>query len=248
MGRAALVAMLASISVPLVIGVGEATGIGWQLALGVAAVLIAGGLWASRESGAVSARVATGTGRLPGRYWLSWALIVLVVSVEFAIVFWASSLVQRQVGISLADATLVAAGFYAGMASARVGLSFHVVGGQEPLWLMRGGIATALLGSLVVWAAASVEQAALGIYLAGLGTGFLYPLGIAVTLALVPGLEDRGSARLILASGVAILVAPFVLGVVADVSSVSTAWLLIPALCLAALGLSVPVSQARHAR
>jgi hypothetical protein len=248
MGRAALVAMLASISVPLVIGVGEATGIGWQLALVVAAVLIAGGLWASRESGAVSARAATGTGQLPGRYWLSWALIVLVVSVEFASVFWASSLVQRQVGISLADATLVAAGFYAGMASARVGLSLHVVGGQDPLWLMRGGIATALLGSLVAWAAASVEQAALGVYLAGLGTGFLYPLGIAVTLALVPGLEDRGSARLILASGVAILVAPFVLGVVADVSSVSTAWLLIPALCLAALGLSVPVSQARHAR
>jgi MFS family permease len=191
--------------------------------------------------------VATGTGRLPGRYWLSWVLIVLVVSVEFAIVFWASSLVQRQVGISLGDATLVAAGFYAGMASARVGLSLHVVGGQDPLRLMRGGIVTALLGSLVAWAAASVEQAVLGIYLGGLGTGFLYPLGIAVALALVPGLEDRGSARLILASGVAILVAPFVLGVVADVSAVSTAWLLIPALCLAALGLSVPVSRARHA-
>lgn len=247
MGRAALVAMLASIGVPIVIGVGEATGIGWQLALVVAASLIAAGLWSSRRGDAGSARGATGHGRLPGRYWLAWALVVLVVSFEFAIVFWASSLVQRQVGISLGDATLVAAGFYAGMASARVGLSFHVVGGRDPLWLMRGGIVVTLLGSLVAWAAASVEQAALGIYLGGLGTGFLYPLGIAVTLALVPGLEDRGSARLILASGVAILVAPFVLGVVADVSNVATAWLFIPALCLAALGISVPVSRTRHA-
>ena len=50
---------------------------------------------------------------------------------------------------------------------------------------------------------------------------------------------------LILASGVAILVAPFVLGVAADAAGVSAAWLLIPALSVAALALSVPVSRAR---
>jgi MFS family permease len=139
----------------------------------------------------------------------------------------------------------VAAAFYAGMATARVGLSLHVVGGQDPIWLMRGSLVVALLGTLLAWAAGSVELAGLGIFLGGLGTGFLYPLGVAVTLAMVPWLQDRGSARLILASGVAILVSPFALGLAADSSGVSTAWLLIPALCLAALVLSVPVSRAR---
>jgi len=246
MGRAALVAMLASISVPIVIGVGEDIGLGWQLAFLVAALLILTGLWASRGRQAASAHAVKATGRLPGRYWLAWCLVVLVVSVEFAIVFWASTLVERQVGISLGDATLVAAGFYAGMATARVGLSFHAVGGRDPIWLMRGSLAVALLGTLLARLAESVEVAGLGIYLGGLGTGFLYPLGIAVTLALVPGLQDRGSARLILASGVAILVSPFALGLAADASDVSTAWLLVPALCLAALALSVPVSRARR--
>jgi MFS family permease len=247
MGRAALAAMLASISVPLTLGIGEELGLGWQLAFVVAAVLIAAGLWASRRVTGGAIHVAAVAGSLPRRFWLSWGLVVLVVSVEFAIVFWASTLVQRQVGVSLGEATLVAAGFYAGMATARIGLSLHVVGRWDPIRLMRGGLAVALLGSLLAWAAQGVELAGLGIYLGGLGTGVLYPLGITVTLALVPGLEDRGSARLILASGVAILVSPFALGLAADLSSVSTAWLLIPAFCLGALALSLPVARSRLA-
>jgi len=50
---------------------------------------------------------------------------------------------------------------------------------------------------------------------------------------------------LILASGLAILVAPFVLGLAADFSCVSVAWLLVPTLCVAALALSVPEGRAR---
>jgi len=111
--------------------------------------------------------------------------------------------------------------------------------------MMRVGLVAALLGSLLAWAAQDVVSAGLGIYLGGLGTGFLYPLGVALALALAPGLQDRGSARLVLASGVAILVAPFMLGLAADAAGVSIAWLLVPALCIAALGLSVPVGRAR---
>jgi MFS family permease len=246
MGRAALVAMLASISVPLSIGIGEELGFGWRSAFVVAAILIVAGLWSARGPSGAAIRVAPGAGPLPGRFWLSWWLIVLVVSIEFAIVFWASTLVERQVGVSLGEATLVATAFYAGMATARVGLSLHAVGRQDPVWLMRGSLAVALVGTVLAWASQSVELAALGIYLGGLGTGSLYPLGITISLALVPGLADRGSARLILASGVAILASPFLLGLAADLGSVSTAWLLIPALCLGALALLLPVQRARH--
>jgi hypothetical protein len=137
--------------------------------------------------------------------------------------------------------------FYAGMGTARVALSFHLVSGHDPLWLIRGSLAVALLGSLLAWSSTGIELAGLGIYLAGLGTGFLYPLGVTVALALVPGMQVRGSARLILASGVAILVSPLALGVAADIAGVSIGWLLVPGLCLAALALSVPVSRARLA-
>ena len=247
MGRAALVAMVASLCVPLVIGLGENSGVGWQLAFVPAGVLILLGLGMTRGRRDATPELTVLVGRLPGRYWLAWWLLVLVVSVEFSIVFWASTLVERQVGLSLGDATLVATMFYAGMGTARVALSFHLVSGHDPLWLIRGSLAVALLGSLLAWSSNGIELAGLGIYLAGLGTGFLYPLGVTVALALVPGMQDRGSARLILASGVAILVSPLALGVAADMAGVSIGWLLVPGLCLAALALSVPVSRARLA-
>ena len=156
MSRAALVAMVGSISVPIVIGLGENSGLGWQLAFVVAGGLIVVGLLGTRwrQDGRVVA--VRHVGRLTKGYWLAWWLLVLVVSVEFAIVFWASTLVERQVGVSLADATLVAASFYAGMAASRFGLSFAAVGGRDPMMLMRLGLALALAGSLLAWSASGV--------------------------------------------------------------------------------------------
>jgi MFS family permease len=247
MGRAALVAMLGSISVPLVIGVGDLSGLGWQLAFIVAGGLIVVGLWGTSWRRDTSAAVRAQTGRLSRGYWLAWWLIVLVVSVEFAIVFWASTLVERQVGVSLGDATLVAGSFYVGMAVTRLGLSFPALGERDPIDLMRLGLVVACAGSITAWLAGDVAIAVMGIFLGGVGVGFQYPLGVSVALSLVPSLQDKGSARLILASGIAILVAPFVLGLAADATGVSTAWLLIPAVSAAALALSVPVSRARGA-
>ena len=86
MGRAALVAMIASLSVPITIGIGENGGLGWQLAFVVAAILILAGPWTSRRRRWVIAKTATATGRLPSRYRLAWWLVVLVVSVEFSMV------------------------------------------------------------------------------------------------------------------------------------------------------------------
>lgn len=244
MSRSALVAMAATICVPIAIGIGENSGLGWQAAFVVAVALVGSGFVASRRQVEVKVAVVRAVGRLTRGYWLTWALIVLGVSVEFSLVFWASTMVERQAGISLADATLVATSFYAGMATSRTALSFHLISGRDPIALIRLGLAIALTGSLLAWASSDVVLAGLGIYLGGLGTGFLYPLSVAVALAFVPTLQDRGSARLILASGAAILVAPFVLGVVADAAGVSVGWLLIPALCVAALALTLAVGRA----
>jgi MFS family permease len=247
MSRAALVAMFGSMSVPVVIGLGENSGLGWQLAFVVAGGLIVVGIWGTRWRLDATAAVVSTAGRLTRNYWLAWWLLVLVVSVEFAIVFWASTLVERQLGVALADATLVAASFYVGMAVSRFALSFPAIGGRDPIALMRVGLVVALAGSLLAWSADDVAMAAVGILLGGVGVGFQYPLCVAVALALVPNLQDKGAARLILASGVAILAAPLVLGVAADAAGVSTAWLLIPAVTVAALALTVPVARARLA-
>jgi MFS family permease len=247
MGRAALVAMAAVLAVPLAIGLGEISGLGWQVVfLGAAVLLVAG---VRGPGGVAPARPlpATAGGPLPRRYWLGWWLVVLGVAVEFSDVFWASTLVSRQVGLDLEDATLVAAGFYAGMATTRVGLSSHRLGRRDPIAVIRVGFVLALVGALLAWASTEVVLVALGIYLVGVGIGAQYPLGVSVTLSLVPEVADKASARLLMASGVAILVAPLVLGSIADQAGVSVGWLLLPATCLVALALSVPVDRARGA-
>lgn len=247
MNRSGLIAMVGSMSVPVVIWLGDVVSVGWELAFVVAGGLIVAGLYAMRWRQDVTVTVQPlADGRLQRGFWLTWWLVVLGVSIEFGIVFWASTLVERQIEVSLFDATLVSASFYVGMATTRLALSFQLLGGRDPVTLIRVGFAVAIVGALVAWAADSVVLATLGIFLGGIGIGCQYPLGIAVALALAPGLEDLGSARLIVASGAAILVAPFVLGLAADAAGVSAAWLLLPAIGVAALVLSVPVSRARR--
>jgi hypothetical protein len=80
-------------------------------------------------------------------------------------------------------------------------------------------------------------------FVGGLGLDVLYPLAAAIALATAPRQPAAAAARLVLASGLAILVAPFVLGVAAELTGVATAWLLIPAIYLAALALTVPLSR-----
>lgn len=243
LGRAALMSMVTSLVVPLVIGGGVALGLGWQVVALPALLLVGLAVVASRR------RLDRGVGLEPPRavlsraYWLAWALVVLVVSIEFAMVFWGSSLVERQAGISLGHATIVLSAFFVGMVTGRAALSSHTLAGRDPVSLMRAGIGLAGLGSLVPLVWPSVAGGTLGLLLGGTGVSLLYPLGASISLAAVPGQARQAASRLVLASGLAILVAPFVLGVMADAAGVIVGWLLIPVVCVAALALTIPVGR-----
>ena len=81
----------------------------------------------------------------------------------------------------------------------------------------------------------------------GIGSGVQFPLGIALTLDTAPLQPQLASSRLVLASGLGILVMPLILGVVADASSVSVGWLVVPFMCLIGIALTVPVLRNRRA-
>jgi hypothetical protein len=72
---------------------------------------------------------------------------------------------------------------------------------------------------------------------AGLGVAGLYPLGVAAALAAAPGRLAAAGARLTLASGTAVLVAPLALGLAADAAGVEIAWGLVIALAVTAFTL-----------
>lgn len=237
--RANVFGMVGPFVVPLIIALGLATGIGWQLVFLPALVLLAMSLRDALRHGIPMAQRAVAAGRLPRAYWLAWALLVTVIGVEFAVVFWAATLVERQTDASIGDAALAAGGFFAGMLLGRIALSVPAVGRIRPRLLMRGGLGLALAGTLVVWSAQTPVISGLGLVLAGLGVAGQYPLGSALALAAGQSAPGAAAARLTLASGTAILASPLLLGAVADVVGVAQAWVLVPGACLVALLLTL---------
>ncbi|MFV2064678.1 MAG: sugar MFS transporter [Chloroflexota bacterium] len=246
--RAALVAKVSQLFVPLVIAAGIAIGVGWQLVI-VPVLVFVGFLFVSllrrpRRSLGASAVFH----RLPRAYWLPWTLVVMVVAIEFAVIFWGSTLVDQQTGVSLADATLAISVFIAGLIMGRAALSIPALGRFDPILVIRAGIVLTIAAVMLPWLTTSYEISAVGLLIAGLGIGVLYPLAASIALGAAPDHPAAASARLVFAAGLAILVAPLLLGVIADLRGITAGWLLVPGLGFGALLLSVQVAKAHTRR
>jgi MFS family permease len=243
--RATLVSMLFAMSVPVVVGVGVSIGAGWQAVVVPAIALVGIAAVASRGRASLGAVEPVAHGRLPRAFWLPWLLIVLVVCVEFSVLFWAAFMVERSTGASLADATLTLTVFLAGVILARMVVAADAIGRSDPLWLLCISLVLCGIGTLLVWASTDYVLSAAAMLLGGVGLGVLYPVSASVTLAIAPSEPALASGRVVMASGVSLLLAPVVLGVTADLIGVVTAWLLIPGTCVAALLLTMVMARAR---
>jgi predicted MFS family arabinose efflux permease len=244
--RGALVAKTSQLMVPLAIGAGIAVGFDWRFV--VVPVLAFVGLlavWMRRSTDGTV--LHTDLGRLPWAYWLPWMLTVSVIAMEFFVIVWGGPLIERQAGVSLADATLTISAFIAGMIAGRALMSLGSMGRLDPMRVIRAGIVITLAAVLLPWSGDYLLGVG-GMLVAGFGIGILYPPAASIALAAVPGQPAAASSRLTLAAGLAILVAPLLLGIVADVSDIATAWLLVPGVCLTVLLLTVPVERARRER
>jgi fucose permease len=214
----------------------------------VPVILLVGGLFVAMRSSPAEPAAHVEAARLPWAYWLPWILAVTVIAVEFFVIVWGGTLVERQTGVSLADATLTISVFIAGLIGARVVMSVEAMGRLDPMLVIRAGLVVSFVAVLVPWLSGNYLVSAAGLLAAGFGIGVLYPPAASIALAAVPEQSTAASARLVSAAGVAILVAPLVLGMVADLSDITTAWLLVPAACVGALALTVSVERARAGR
>lgn len=165
--------------------------------------------------------------------WLLLALLA-ALALENATTYWATGLVVERTGADPGIGAATTAGLVAGMAAMRfvVGpLSLRVA----PARLLAGSFVLAVVGWAVLWTATTPAVALAGLVVAGLGYGAQYPLAVVLLLAASPGRSDRAQAQATLTGALAIGVAPFVLGALADAVGTHTAFLVVPA--LAALGL-----------
>jgi MFS family permease len=109
--------------------------------------------------------------------------------------------------------------------------------GRAARGLLAAGLVVVLAGTGLVWAAPTPILAGIGLFVAGLGLAGMWPIGVAVALQDSSKASYEAAARATLASGVAVLVAPSLLGLLSDHVGVVSAWPII--LLMAAAGLAV---------
>jgi len=186
-------------------------------------------------------------GRLPRGFWLAWVFLVAAIAVEFTVVFWGATLVQHRTQVLLPEATAIGTLFIGGMLVGRLGLSAGLGAGQEIQRVGGLGLALALAGAFLVWLSTTVPFSGLGLFVTGLGVAVLYPLGIAAALAGAPGQAALAGNRLTMATGTALLFAPFALGAIADLAGVVAGWSVVPGLVALALVLLFVLPRERVA-
>jgi MFS family permease len=243
LGRANVWAMVAAFVAPVLLAVGASSGIGWWIGLVPALALAVIDTLDLRAGPRLAVDDPTAGGRLPTAFWVAWTYLVGVVAVEFCIVVWAATLVERRTGSSIETATLVGATFFAGMFAGRTGLSFGLGTGGDVRIPIGVGLVLTGVGAAVTWLSTEPVLSALALFVAGVGVAVLYPLGISAALATAPDRLAAAGARLTLASGVAILAAPLALGAIADATGVVVGWSMVIVLAVAALVLSRALSS-----
>jgi len=170
--------------------------------------------------------VVAGRHRLPFGYWCYWAFLAFSVACEFAMVVWGASYLETVSGLPRDRALLASMIFPAGMLLGRFAgtvLMRRFTAAQQVLPIV-------LLNGLGVWLFLSSSQPTLGmigLFLSGIGMANLYPLGITLALLAAGPARDAASARASLASGVASLAAPLVIGTVADRAGLATGFMTI---------------------
>ncbi len=235
------------VTAPLIIGGCVALGVGWRAGVLVVLPLVAAVLWYGRSVEVPDAEPPApeplpggalpreGTSLSP-RFWTAWGVVVMCVSIEFTLSFWTPDLLRSRVDASPGAASAGVFAMIAGMAVGRfLGARMLLRRAVDPMLIAAIGLSIA--GFAVLWSSTSYPAALAGLLITGLGLSMHYPLAVSRCLAFAEDRTDLAAARTGLGSGLAVGVAPFALGVLADSVGTHTALLMTPACALAALGL-----------
>lgn len=225
---------------PLLIGGFERIGIGWRLAL--IAPLVLWGLAFVREFRAPipAARPApTGSGparrTLPQLFWVYWLAVVLCVAVEWSVVAWGADFLVEVGGLRKANASLVMTLFFLAMMLGRA-VGSRLTRRRETVRLLFTAMGVGLAGFLAFWVGTVPVLIIPGLFVAGLGVANLFPFLLAITVSTAADQADVASSRLTLGAGLAILIAPQLLGSLADQTGIQAAYGLVFGLFALAAG------------
>lgn len=228
LSEANVTASLFSTAAPLLVGwFAQWTG-QWRFALGIMLLTPIIMFFSLRKDSVPTVqsvkRTAAPSGRpLPRLFWMYWVAIFLSVAVEFCMVFWSADYLEQVLGIGKASAAQAVSLFLAAMILGRMAGS-RLVQRCSARAVVMVSIVIAGMGFLLFWRAGSSLVGLVGLSLTGLGVANLYPLILSLAISSAEGNTVQAGGRATLASGMAILVLPLVLGRLADAFGIQLAY------------------------
>ncbi len=221
---------------PLLLGLGQATPLGWRAALAVPVFLLAGLYLRYRHQPLPAPPAARGAGRqarLSRSCWLLAAMVGVGIAIEFCPIYFGTE-VLTATGLRTATAATAISGFYLGILVSRIGGAYLIRRAGRTVPLLCASLAVTTAGFLMFWLAGLPALAIAGLAVCGIGLANLYPLSLALTLAAAPGNSDAANARSQMLGGSAVIAAPYLLGTLADHIGLHAAFTVEPVLIGAA--------------
>jgi MFS family permease len=226
-----------AIFAPLAIGGFATAGLGWQLGLAISvpwALLLWWLFRAERFPPAAAPGERHGLGRgLPIAFWMLWVVLFLTAAAEWCVAYWGAEFLASVIGLPPARAATAMTLFFIAMTGGRW-VGSRLARRYRTLPLLLAAIAVASGGFLVFWLAATPMVSLPGLFVAGLGIANLYPLTLGAATGAGAHDIDRATARLAIAGGGALLIAPLAVGAISDVAGMRWGFGIVAPLLVAA--------------
>ncbi len=234
--EANVIASIGATLAPLLVGGFQQTDLGWRVGLLVPLLYL--GILASQfyrlpmPAKQITPLSTDGGGvggggtkvPLPPLFWNYWLVIFLGVSIEWSIIFWGAEFLEKNTGLERATAATIMSVYFGAVVLSRAVGSQLTRRFPTGILLLTALILTAI-GFFLFWLSPMTVLAVVGLFIAGLGVANLFPLTLSVASNVVtPAQSDAASGRISLGAGMAILIAPQILGTFADATDIKTAY------------------------
>ena len=172
-------------------------------------------------------------GSLNGKFWIAWIGFVACISSEFATTFWAAALVRNRVGSSASVSTICIVALGVGMGLGRW-FGPQILRRYSLDFQIKAVMLVQFLGFGILWFSHTMWISLLALLTVGLGLSMQFALASLRLIGFSQGRPDLAIAKSSLGTGVAIALAPFLLGVLGDHLGISRAYLMVPVLIIVA--------------
>ena len=223
---------IGTVAPALLIGALTAIGAGWRPALVVPVAIWLALVLVMRSEVFPSPVTADEPGHrwaLPGSYWLFWAAFIPAVGAEWSVGAWGADYLVDVAGTTEGAASLLMSAFFGAMVLGRL-VGGRVARSLSPFPLLLSAATLGLSGVLLFWGSESLPLVVAGLFVSGLGISMLFPMLLSLAIGIAPDHADMAAARVSIAAGGSVIVAPLTLGALADQVGIRPAFAMVPVL------------------